>query len=300
MTTPEEIPGVRVGTVAGLDALIVETPQSTAAISLFGGQVISFVPAGGGPDVLWLSPHLADPPTPLRGGTPVCWPYFARDGQPDDVPSHGYARTATWVLTDGRRTGRGVELDLEPSGLDDLDLRLRMTLRIGDTLEHGLHTHNPGTAPATITEALHNYFRVADVTRVRVRGLDTLTYLDKFDHSNPHVQHGDWALPEEPARSDRLYPDAPGTYHLIDPGLDREIQVSVRDGRTAVVWNPGADVAAGMADVGSSWREFVCVEAANAGPDVVVVPPGATHSMWQSISVHGITDGEGGPTVVPS
>ncbi len=286
VTTSGDIDGVRHGSVHGLDAIVVETPHSTAAVSVFGGQVLSFTPAGAGEDVLWVSPLVKSPPTPIRGGIPVCWPYFARDGQAGDVPSHGYARTALWALIGGRRTDFGdVELELAPEGLDHLRLQLRMTVRVGATLEHGLHTHNPGAEPVSMTEAFHNYFRVSDVGRVRVSGLDGLSYLDKFDDMRSHPQHGDWILPREDGRSDRIYPGAGGVYRIVDPGLRRAIEVSVRGGRSAVVWNPGEDGAAGMADVGPHWRDFVCVEAANVGPDVVEVPAGADHSLWQTISV---------------
>ena len=76
-----------------------------------------------------------------------------------------------------------------------------------------------------------------------------------------------------------------GSYRLVDPGLKRRIGLEVRDGRTAVVWNPGETAAARMPDVGPHWREFVCLEAANAGPDVVELAPGATHVLVQEIEV---------------
>ncbi|WP_246007588.1 D-hexose-6-phosphate mutarotase [Gordonia oryzae] len=277
---------IRPGTVHGLDAHLIETPNARAAISVFGGQVLSFRPVGTGHDVVWVSPVLADLPTPIRGGIPVCWPYFAREGQTGDVPSHGYARTARWAITGSvvAETGE-VEVSLAPEGLDHLGLRLSMTVRVGATLEQGIHTHNPGATTARLTEALHNYFRVSDVADVRVEGLAGLTYADKFDGGAIHPQHGEWTLPDSPARSDRLYPGAGGTYRIIDPGFDRVIEIQGRQARTAVVWNPGAEVAQGMADVGPHWREFVCVEIANAGPDVIQIDAGATHSMWQTISV---------------
>ncbi|GAA3713508.1 hypothetical protein GCM10022238_30290 [Gordonia hankookensis] len=286
VTSPDDLDGVRFGSVHGLDAILVATPHATAAISVFGGQVLSFIPAGTADDVLWVSPLVAPPPTAIRGGTPVCWPYFAREGQTGDVPSHGYARTARWSLIAGHTIeSGGTELELAPEGLGHLPLTLRMTVRVGVTLEQGLHTHNPGDATVAMTEAFHNYFRVSDVGRVRVEGLDGLTYLDKFDDLRSHTQRGDWVLPHDDPRSDRIYPGAAGHYRLVDPGLRRSIEVSVRGGQTAVVWNPGEEVASGMADVGHHWRGFVCVEAANAGPDVVEVPAGGDHSLWQMISV---------------
>lgn len=289
VTTTDPTPGVRRGTVYGFDALIVNTDHSSAAISLFGGQVLSFLPAGSVHDVHWVSPLVADAPTPIRGGIPVCWPYFAREGQTGDVPSHGYARTARWSLVASRVAADGsVDLELVPEGLDDLELRLRMTVRVGATLEQGVHTHNAGGSAAVLTQALHNYFRVSDVTGIRVTGLAGLTYLDKFDESKAHVQQGEWELPTDQPRSDRLYPDAGGRYRIEDPGFGRVIEVTGRSARTAVVWNPGEQVASTMADVGPHWRDFVCVETANAGPDVVEIPAGATQSMWQTIAVSGL------------
>jgi hypothetical protein len=86
-----KIPGLSTGDFHGYPSLLVETPHSTAAISLFGGQLLSFVPKGG-TEVMWLSPSAQPTPTPIRGGTPVCWPYFGRQDQSADVPAHGFYR----------------------------------------------------------------------------------------------------------------------------------------------------------------------------------------------------------------
>ena len=282
----QDVPGLSLGKHHGLDALLVDTPLATAAISLFGGQVVSFAPTGQ-QDVFWLSPLRAELPTPIRGGTPVCWPYFGRQGQSNEVPAHGFVRTVPWQLVAASREADGtVVLELEPPPLQDLALRLRMQLRIGRTLEQRLSTTNAGTQPVRFTEALHNYFRVGDAATVRIEGLDGLTFLDKNDGGNAHVQQGHWDLhdPRDPGRADRLFPGAGGRYRLVDPGLRRRIDLQVDGGRSAVVWNPGEAGAARMADVGPHWREFVCLEAANAGPDVVELAPGATHTLVQTIS----------------
>jgi len=287
ITQMQDVPGLTLGQFEGLDAVLVDTPLAKAAVSLFGGQVVSFVPAGQ-PDVFWLSPLRADLPTPIRGGTPVCWPYFGRQGQTSEVPAHGFVRTLPWQLVDARRESDGtVVLELAPPPLQDLALQLRMQLRIGRTLEQRLVTRNTGSEPVRFTEALHNYFRVADAGAVHIEGLDGQTFLDKNDGGNAHVQRGHWTLhdPRDPGRSDRMFPGAGGSYRLVDPGLGRRIEVEVRDGRTAIVWNPGEAGAARMADVGPHWRQFVCLEAANAGPDDVELAPGATHALVQTITV---------------
>ncbi|MBO1749719.1 lytic murein transglycosylase [Stenotrophomonas indicatrix] len=283
----QQIQGVSSGQFQGLDAWLVETPQATAAISVFGGQLLSFVPKGQ-PDVMWLSPKRAALPTPIRGGSPVCWPYFGRQGQGDDVPAHGFVRTLPWELQQARRLDDGsIELTLAPPALDNLGLRLTMTVRVGRELRQQLVTENTGKAPATITQALHNYFRVGDASKVDVDGVDGLDYLDKFEnYAQPRRQQGPWSLrdPRDPGRSDRIYTQAGGHYVLRDPVLKRRIDLRTEGSRSLVAWNPGAEAAAKMADVGDGWRDYVCLEAANAGPDVVTVAPGGRHTLVQTLS----------------
>ncbi|MBD3682748.1 lytic murein transglycosylase [Stenotrophomonas sp. Br8] len=283
----QQIQGVSSGQFQGLDAWLVETPQATAAISVFGGQLLSFVPKGQ-PDVMWLSPKRAALPTPIRGGSPVCWPYFGRQGQGDDVPAHGFVRTLPWELQQARRLDDGsIELTLAPPALDNLGLRLTMTVRVGRELRQQLVTENTGKAPATITQALHNYFRVGDASKVDVDGVDGLDYLDKFEnYAQSRRQQGPWSLrdPRDPGRSDRIYTQAGGHYVLRDPVLKRRIDIRTEGSRSLVAWNPGADAATKMADVGDGWRDYVCLEAANAGPDVITIAPGGRHTLVQTLS----------------
>ncbi|MBA8683626.1 lytic murein transglycosylase [Stenotrophomonas tumulicola] len=287
-STVQQIQGVTSGQFQGLDAWLVETPQATAAISVFGGQLLSYVPRGG-QDVMWLSPRRADLPTPIRGGSPVCWPYFGRQGQGNDVPSHGFVRTLPWELKQARKLVDGnIELTLAPPVLDNLALRLQMVVTVGATLQQQLITENTGTVPATITQALHNYFRVGDAGRVDVDGVDGLEYLDKYEnYAQSRRQQGPWNLrdPRDPGRSDRIYTGAGGRYVLRDPVLKRRITLETQGSRALVAWNPGAEAAAGMADVGDGWRDYVCLEAANAGPDVVTIPAGGRHMLQQTLSV---------------
>lgn len=280
--------GLGLANVQGFPAWQVDTPFATAAVSVFGGQLLSYVPKGG-KDVLWLSPSAQALPTPIRGGSPVCWPYFGRQGQGTDVPSHGFVRDLPWTLQDARREADGtVVLTLAPPALDNLALRLTMQLRIGRTLEQRLLTENTGSQPLSFTQALHNYFQVGDALQVSVEGLDGLTYLDKFEnYATPRVQRGDWSLrdPRDPGRSDRIYTHAGGRYVLKDPTLKRRIEISTEGSRSLVAWNPGQAGAAKMVDVGAGWRNYVCLEAANAGPDVVTLAPGARHALVQTFRV---------------
>ena len=281
------VQGLSTGDFNGFTAWKVETPFSTAAISVFGGQLLSFVPKGG-QDVMWLSPQAKQPPTPIRGGSPVCWPYFAKQGQSGEMPSHGLVRTVPWELRDAVREADGtVVLTLAPPALEGLSLRLTMVLRIGRTLEQELRTENTGSLPLTFTQALHNYFNVSDALKVDVSGLNGLTYLDKLDAGNAHVQQGDWNLrdPRDPGRSDRIYTAAGGRYELRDPGFARRIVISTEGSRSAVLWNAGQAAAAKMDDIGAGWRNYVCIEAANVSDDAIELAPGGHHSLKQVFEV---------------
>ena len=277
---------VEQGSSHGLDAILVTSPHATAAISVFGGQLLSFRPTTTDTDVLWVSPHLAPLPTPLRGGIPLYWPYFSRENQPDDVPSHGYARTAQWALDSQTQLANGdVEVVLKPLGLEHLPLTLTQTIRVGASLVQSIRTTNRGSQATRLTEAFHNYFSVSDVTHTTVRGLLGSTYLDKLDDMNAHTQQDEWMLPPTDPRCDRVYPGNSGPHQIIDPGVNRVITLSSKGSRSTVVWNPGEVAAARMPDVQEAWRGYVCVETANVGPDVVTLDPGATSEMTQEISV---------------
>ena len=275
------------GEFLGLPALLIRTPQATAALSLHGGQLLSYVPKGFD-DLLWLSPCSQRAPAAIRGGVPVCWPYFARQGQAADAPQHGFARNTAWTrveATNGPYGETTIELSLpEHAGTP---LRLDQTLHIGRGLTQSLTTRNTGTAPAAFTQALHTYFRVGDAQRVQVDGLENLAYADKYD-GREHLQAGAWSLhdPRDPGRSDRIYHRAGGRYSLHDPVLRRRIGLATSGSRSLVVWNPGEQGIAAISDApADGWRHFVCLEVANAGEDVIELAPGQTHTLRQTIDV---------------
>ncbi|PZS74244.1 D-hexose-6-phosphate mutarotase [Stenotrophomonas maltophilia] len=280
-------PDIRIGLFHGLEAWHVRTPSATAVISVFGGQLLSFIPEGQ-PDLLWLSPQRAELPTPIRGGVPVCWPWFGRQGQDADAPAHGLVRTARWELQHAAQNEAGdVELQLAPSLPGHPGLRLQMQLGIGRQLRQQLTTGNTGTSPVTFTQALHSYFRVGDANQVEVEGLDGLQYLDKYeDYAQQRTQQGPWSLrdPRDPGRSDRIYTGTDGQYVLRDPVLQRRIEIRSEGSQTLVAWNPGAEAAANMADVGDGWRDYVCLEVANAGPEQITLVPGARHQLVQTLA----------------
>lgn len=277
---------VRSGDFNGIPAWCIDTPAARAAVSVHGGQLLAWRPTGFD-EVLWCSPTSRRPPQAIRGGVPVCWPYFGRDGQPADAPQHGHARITAWQFVDAMEEEEAVVLDLALPPDPRTPLRLRQRLRIGAALEQTLITTHAGDAGIAFTQALHSYFAVGDVEQVSVSGVDGLRYADKLEGGR-HAQAGDWRLdePRDPGRSDRIYEDAGSRFVLTDPVGRCRITVETRGSRSLVIWNPGEAGAAAIADMPPrGWREFLCVETANAGEDVVRLVPGAEHRLGQRLSV---------------
>jgi len=283
MPDPSLPAGVRIGTHDGMPAIVVETPLARAAISLHGAQVLSFVPAGHD-DLLWVSPATARPPKPIRGGIPVCWPWFARQGMPDDAPQHGVARTAEWRIDRCEAHADGtIALDLVPAAVIH-PLGVRQHIRVGRTLEQSLATTNTTDTPFALTQAFHTYFRVGDATRVGIEGIAGLDYLDKPSGFARRTQQTAFAF--DGAECDRIYLDAGGHFVLDDPVLSRRIRITAQGSRALVVWNAGAEKIRGFADIpADGWRTYFCLEVANAGTDVVTLAPGATHVIGQALAV---------------
>lgn len=275
------------GQFQGLPALRIHTALASAAISLHGGHLLSYAPRGF-EDLLWLSPISRRAPDAIRGGAPVCWPYFGREGQAADAPQHGFARNTQWTLRDSHIDAEGVAvIALALPEKAGVPLRLTQTLRIGSELHQSLTTRNAGGAPVAFTQALHTYFRVGDAERVHVAGLEGLQYADRYDGQR-HVQTGQWNLqdPRDFGRSDRTYQDTGNRFALIDPSLGRRIDLTTSGSRSLVVWNPGAAGIAAISDAPSDgWRHFVCLEAANAGGNVIHLAPGEAHTLRQKIGV---------------
>ncbi len=270
----------------GVPVLWLENAHCRAALSLHGGQLLSFAPHGE-TDWLWLSPATRRPPGAVRGGVPVCWPYFGREGQPAHAPQHGFARTATWSLEDVREEGDDLVVELSLPANDASPLRLRQTLRLGRALHQSLATTNAGEHAVAFTQALHSYFRVGDALRATLRGVDGLQYADRYAAGAEYLQSGDWNLddPRDPGHSDRTYRDAGDAFVLEDPALGRRLCIRSAGSRSLVVWNPGEAGVTALGDVpASEWRGFVCVEVANAGADAVVLAPGAGHVLAQTVA----------------
>ena len=270
-----------------------------ACVLLHGAHLVSWVPAGG-EEQLYLSPRAVfDGRQAVRGGVPVIFPQFNQRGP---LPRHGFARQRAWralSLEQGATDALAVLRLVDDEATRALwpqpfvaELSVRITgarLDIELAVEHR-EPDEGGPAPAemSFTAALHTYLRVADVASSRLDGLQRLRYEDCV-RGTQQVDMAPHLTPD--GELDRIYFDAARPLRLHDGA--RQLEIASHGFPDVVVWNPGAEAGARIADMpADGWREMWCVEAAAIGVPVRV-PAGECWIGRQTITVIG-PDAEGG------
>lgn len=279
-------------TVNGLPALEVGNAHGEALIYLHGAHVAHFQPRGQRP-VLWMSAssNFQDG-KPIRGGVPICAPWFGPHPTDAALPAHGLLRQRAWTLLHHESLADGsdrleftITSDVAPPATARRQpFMATLSVTVGQALSLELSVRNAGNAPLLLGEALHTYLSVSDVRTIRVSGLAGATYLDKMEGGVRKLQGA------EPlaitAQTDRVYFSEHDTVVIDDPGFSRRIRLTKTGSGATVLWNPWSEKAASMKDFGDDeWPQMVCVEAANAAETTVVVPPAFTHHLGQRIAI---------------
>ncbi|MEM1355886.1 MAG: D-hexose-6-phosphate mutarotase [Planctomycetota bacterium] len=271
----------------GLTRAVIQTPACRAEVYLHGGHITRWQPAGHD-EVLWLSQRanfLYD--MPIRGGIPICFPWFAGNKPADrpNAPSHGYARTQNWQVADTRHTGQGVGIILATT-IEDYGLTYHA--EFGEALHLSLTVTNNADQPQTFEEALHTYFTVSQIKGIQVTGLEGAEYLHTVGGANTLHTQGDTPLTFD-QETDRVY-RSDAAVMLHDPGLGRDIHIIKGDSQSTVVWNPWMDKAAAMSDFGDDeWPGMVCIESGNITPHAVKLQANESHTMTTTIRVENCT-----------
>ena len=271
---------------SGLVVAEISNPQATASLCLQGAHLMTWQPRSQSVPVIWLSrdAKLAAGKS-IRGGVPVCWPWFGAHATETGFPAHGYARTVPWQV---------IETGIEPDGATRLTLRLtenektraqwphsstlELTIIAGEKLRMELVTENTGASDFTVSEALHTYFKISDIGTVNVTGLAGSDYWDKVGGSTLKKQDGIIRFSGE---TDRVYINSATECTIEDDGLKRRICIAKSGSLSTVVWTPWTAKAEKMGDLGQpdGWREMLCVESANAFDNAVRVAAGTKHKL---------------------
>jgi glucose-6-phosphate 1-epimerase len=266
----------------GLEVVELATPASTCTIALQGAQVLGFAPRGDR-DWLWVSDRATFAAgKALRGGIPICFPWFGPHPQDRALAAHGFARTRVWRLAgveavDGERIRAQLELTSGPETvrLFPHPFIARLAVTVGEALELAFEVENTGGAPFAFELALHTYFAVGDAGAAAVSGLAGCAYADKVEGGASRRQEA------EPIRFageiDRVYAGA-GPVALADPAGARALRIDSTGAGSTVVWNPGAAKTRTLGDMSpEGFRGFVCVETGNVGDQRITLAPGGRH-----------------------
>ncbi len=269
----------------GFELVEVKNSAGSATIALQGAQLLSWTPAGEKP-VVWLSKNAKYMQgKSVRGGIPICWPWFGPHPEESSYPAHGFARNLVWEVggTKSLTDATQVVLRLVPNEASwPYPSELECRIKVGQTLEMELITQNTGLEPFTLGCALHTYFEVGDVRKIEILGLEEAAYIDKVN-GGKNRQSGPVTVNSE---VDRIYLDTASDCLIRDPIYNRVIRVEKEGSRSTVVWNPWVDKADKMGDLGDDgYLNMLCVESCNAADDVAIVPPGKSHRLSARYSV---------------
>jgi len=262
----------------------IENKQAAASISLQGAHLLSWIPAGEG-DVIWLSDQARYAMgQSIRGGIPICWPWFGAHETNTAYPAHGFARTCYWQVDSTKALSSGeteVTFKLDTRTIGDRQAMwpwatcAEYRLVIGKDLTLELTTINNSEQVINLGQALHTYFNVGDIQNTGIYGLEDKTYLDKTDHFKPKNQQGPISVDKE---VDRVYLQTADD--VIIDNKKRKIRITKQGSQSTVVWNPWKTVAEKMGDLGvDGYLKMLCVESANAAEDIVSIQPGERHTL---------------------
>lgn len=275
----------------GLVMAEISNAHATARIALQGAHLMTWQPHGEEP-VIWLSKFAKFASgKSIRGGVPICWPWFGPHATDSKLPGHGFARTVMWEVLETREMQDGgtfirfglVETDATRAQWPH-PCSAQIEFSIGKMLHVDLVTRNIGPHPFTLGEALHTYFHISDVGQMTIRGLENCEYMDKAGGISELKKQLNGIRIE--SEVDRVYLNTASDCIIKDRGLKRVIRIAKQGSSSTVVWNPWTEKADKMGDFGpEGHRGMVCVESANALDNVVTVAPGETHHLAVLYSV---------------
>ncbi|CAA6803638.1 MAG: Aldose 1-epimerase family protein YeaD [uncultured Sulfurovum sp.] len=269
----------------GFEYLEVQNEHAEAKIALQGAHIFHYQTKGEEP-LLWLSEKAYfQEGKAIRGGVPICFPWFGPHKYDATLPQHGFARNQEWSymakyeLSDG---ATHVQLMLTPNeetrALWEYNFVLVYDVIVGKELTLELTTINSDTEPFDVTQALHTYLNVSDIENVSVQGLEETVFYNSLDGSLEKQQSA-VTIKEE---VDRVYFDGSSKVTLEDK--EREIILNQSGSNSLVVWNPWKEKSETMADMSNDgYKTMLCLETANAHKDFVLLNPNDVHTLKVTI-----------------
>jgi glucose-6-phosphate 1-epimerase len=273
----------------GLKRVQITGSLAQGEIYLHGAHVTSWKPATQDESLFVSTKSRWEVGQAIRGGIPICFPWFRAKADDSKAPAHGFVRTRMWQLESIIESENGVAVSMSTESDEQTrrwwpgEFHLVHRAVFGTELSLELVCTNTGTTPLRFEEALHTYNRVEDVSQIHVQGLDTVHFLDNTDSNKEKRQHGEVTIASQ---VDNAYVNTQHVVDLMDPIMQRRIRLQKRNSRSTVVWNPWREKGSEMRDLGDGeWNQFLCVEACNILGAAVSLAPGQEHTMTAIISI---------------
>ncbi|HEA16290.1 MAG: D-hexose-6-phosphate mutarotase [Pseudoalteromonas prydzensis] len=269
-------------TDTGLEYINVASEFCRAKIFLQGAQLTEFTPAGKKP-LIWVSSEEDyQEGKSVRGGMPICWPWFGVNSNPD-WPIHGVARTSLWRADEVTEQDEQIKVSLTlPMAQVDESYwphksKLKVEFVLTTKLEVRLTTTNLSNQTITFTQALHTYFPTPAIAETQVDGLQGSKYIEFGE--GPFDQNELVGFARE---TDMVYTQAADTQRIITP--DGIIEVGRENSSSCVLWNPWIDKSKRLSNFADDeYHTMLCLEAANVMDDSAVVAPGESHTLATTI-----------------
>ncbi len=265
----------------GLKKIHITNKMSDAEIYLHGAHLTSYKFAKR--ELIWLSPNAEfQNDKAIRGGIPICWPWFGKHPQNASLPQHGFARLSNFEVSqvfEDECENIVIILSLEsgkkPLSMFPYQFRLEVKFVIGDNLEISLTTINQGNVSFRVTEAIHTYFQVADIRQTVVSGLDKVDYFDQLEQTS-YTHAGQLFFIEE---TDNIFNSADQPLQIVEAG-EVLSNINQRNANSTVIWNPWIEKSGVFPNDG--YLNMLCVEAANT-EEGALVQSGKQHTIAQVI-----------------
>lgn len=263
----QQIAGTDQQIIGNQPVIMIENQHAKAMIAIQGAQVLSYQALGKQP-VLWLSDQaVMEAGQAIRGGIPLCFPWFGKHPAISTLPSHGFARNVLWRLVEGELNEAGHTLIFELGADEDTlikwpyQFKAQLIVEVGQQLRLSLKVMNTDTQPFEFKFAYHSYFAINNIHHVQVTGLENTAFLDQLE-----PQLGDQLIETQSIRftaeTDRVYHQCSGQYKIAEDGDGTtDILIQATDSPDAVVWNPWIEKTQRLKDMNiNSWQQMVCVE----------------------------------------
>ena len=268
----------------GLIAGIVDTERCTGRVYLQGAHVTEFQPRQMDAPVLFMSSQaLFAQGKAIRGGVPICFPWFGAHPDDPSQPAHGLARTSPWDLLETHEEHGNIVLRF---GLVLPPFDLGFRVMFGDTLEYFMEVTNRSSSNQSFELALHTYLQLGAVDQVTIRGLEELSFLDQLSGVWHPASGSPIRFHEE---TDRIYQGMAGRIAIEDRAYGRMTTIESTGSKSTIVWNPWIAKSRRMADFGDEeYLKMCCVETANVRQQRVEIEPEAVHRTTVRLSVQSL------------